>query len=281
MRRSLATCTFLFSFLLAIDCYGQQFITIKGNQIQYETKGTGQPVVIFVHGYAGSLSSFDSVFDKVAAFTTAVRYSRAGLGKSSFDNQNKDFDTIVRELESVIDTLHISQPFVLVGHSYGGLIIRSYSRKHPKKIAGLLFDDATFEDYFDKLKPVNANAEALELREHEANKINFPSKGMDAEFKSMWRVWHSPEKWKGWFDAMPDVPTVVLTAMKITDTLLRSSQQAMAIRYEAQGRWLQGKPFRMQVGVADAGHLLHRDTPYIFTESVHLLIDVIRNRSAR
>jgi hypothetical protein len=69
--------------------------------------------------------------------------------------------------------------------------------------------------------------------------------------------------------------------MKITDTLLRGTQQAMAIRYEAQSRWLQGKQFRMQAGVADAGHLLHRDTPYIFTKSLHLLVDVIRNRKAK
>lgn len=268
-------------FFFSTQSFAQQFVPIKGNQIQYEKSGTGLPAVIFVHGYAGSLSSFDSVFNKVAALTTAIRYSRAGLGKSSYENKSKDFDSIVIELELLIDTLHIPQPFVLAANSYGGLIIRAYAKRHPEKIAGLLFDDATFEDYFDKLKPLKKNAEALESNEHEANKIKYPSRGMDDEFRSMWKVWHSPDRWQQWFEPMPSVPTVVLTSMKITDSLLRCSQEAMNIRYAAQSRWVQNKPFSMQIGLSDAGHLLHKDAPQIFVESIQMLINVIRKTAAK
>ena len=66
-----------------------------------------------------------SFFFKISAFTTAVRYSRVGLGNSRYDHKNKDFDTMVSELEALINALNISQSFLLVGHSYGGLIIRS------------------------------------------------------------------------------------------------------------------------------------------------------------
>ena len=48
----------------------------------------------------------------MSKFTTAIRYSRAGLGNSSYANKNKDFDTIVYELESLINALNIPQPFV-------------------------------------------------------------------------------------------------------------------------------------------------------------------------
>lgn len=264
--------------LVANSISAQEFMPINGNQIQYEKKGTGQPAVIFVAGYGGPLASFDSVFDKVSKFTTAIRYSRAGLGNSSYANKNKDFDTIVYELESLINALNIQQPFVLVGHSYGGLIIRSYAKRHPSNIAGLLFDDATFEDYFNRLTPLKINAESLELKGHDIVKKKYPSQARDDEFKSLWKVWHSPDEWKKWFEPMPSVPTVVLTSMKIADSSLRANQQLMDARYLAQSQWTKNKPFSMQIGVSNAGHFIHKDTPSIFVESVAMLLIAIRQK---
>lgn len=264
--------------LVANSLIAQEFMPINGNQIQYEKKGAGQPTIIFVAGYGGSLASFDSVFDKVSQFATVIRYSRAGLGNSSYTNKNKEFDTIVYELESVINALNIQQPFVLVGHSYGGLIIRSYAKRHPSKIAGLLFDDATFEDYFNRLTPLEKNAESLELKGHDIVIKKYPSQARDGEFKSLWKVWHSPDKWNKWFEPMPSVPTVVLTSMKISDSSLRANQQLMDARYLAQSQWTKNKPFSMQIGVSNAGHFIHKDRPSIFVESVTMLLNAIRQK---
>ena len=262
--------------LLANLISAQQFTLINGNQIQYEIKGTGQPAIIFVAGYGGPLASFDSVFTKVSEFTTVVRYSRAGLGNSSYANKNKDFDTIVNELETLINVLQIQKPIVLVGHSYGGLIIRSYAKRHPTSIAGLLFDDAAFEDYFKRLSPIKQNAQSLELKDHDIVMKKYPVQAMDDEFRSLWKVWHSPGKWNKWFEPMPSVPTVVLTSMKIADTSLRANSQLMDARYAAHSVWTKNKPFSMQTGMSNAGHFIHKDAPSIFVESVEILLKVIR-----
>ena len=270
-------CFLLLTFMLLANWLSaQEFTRINGNQIQYEKKGTGQPAIIFVAGYGGPLSSFDSIFTKVSELTTVVRYSRAGLGNSSYAIKNKDFDTIVNELESLINALHIQKPIVLVGHSYGGLIIRSYAKRHPTNIAGLLFDDATFEDYFNRLTPLKENAESLELKDHDIVIKKYPLPAMDDEFKSLWKVWHSPDKWNNWFEPMPSVPTVVLTSMKMADTFLRANRQLMDARYLAHSQWTKDKPFSMQIGVSNAGHFIHKDAPAMFVESVEMLLNVIR-----
>lgn len=257
--------------------FAQDYVIINGNHIQYEKKGMGQPFIIFVAGYGRPMATFDSVFDKISLFTTVIRYSRAGTGNGSYENVNKDFDSTVAELGLLVDSLHLSQPLVLIGHSYGGLIIRSYAKKHPEKIAGFLFDDATFEDYFKRLLPLEKNAEAIELNGNDISLKVYFSKAKNDEFKAMWKVWHSPMHWDHWFVPMPAVPTVILTSMKVTDSPLRNKKELMDVRYEAQGVWIQDKPFSMHTGIATAGHFIQNDAPAIFIESTRMLIDVIRN----
>ena len=263
--------------LLTHTLFAQQYFKINGNQIEYQKKGAGETYVIFVAGYGRPLSAFDSVYDKVSEFTTAIRYSRAGTGNSSYDNRNKEFDSTVAELDLLIDSLNISKPFVLIGHSYGGLIIRSYAKKHPARIAGLLFDDATFEDYFKRLLLLEKDAESIELKGNETSLKAYFSKAKNDEFKAMWNVWHSPDKWEKWFFPMPYIPTVVLTSMKITDAPLRNNAQLMKARYSAQSVWTQDKPFSMQIGIDNAGHFIQNDASEIFIESVQLLLNVIKS----
>lgn len=260
--------------LLFTRSFSQDFVKLNGNQINYEKKGNGSPTIVMVSGYGGSLNSFDSVFNKLSKLTTVVRYSRAGLGKSSYENVGKDFDTMVLELESLIQSLSIDERIVLIGHSYGGLIIRSYAKRHPEKVCGLLFDDSTFEDYFDRLTPIENDAEKIEMKEHEDLNSRKP---MDDEFRSLWKVWHSSDNWTKWFDPMPQVPTVVLTSMKITKSGLRANDKLMDARYSAHSIWTKNKPFSVQIGLTNAGHFIHKDNPKVFVESVNMLLSAIRN----
>jgi pimeloyl-ACP methyl ester carboxylesterase len=261
--------------LISIKSFTQDFVKINGNQINYEKKGNGSPTIVMVSGYGGPLTSFDSVFNKLSKLTTVVRYSRAGLGKSSYENVDKDFDSMVSELESLIENLSIDEEIVLIGHSYGGLIIRSYAKRHPEKVCGLLFDDSTFEDYFNRLTAIEKDAEKIEMKEHEDLNSHKP---MDDEFRSLWKVWHLPNNWANWFDPMPQVPTVVLTSMKITKSGLRANDKLMEARYSAHSTWTMNKPFCMQIGLANAGHFIHKDNPKVFVESVNMLLSAIRNK---
>jgi pimeloyl-ACP methyl ester carboxylesterase len=256
----------------------QEFVNVKGNKIHYEKKGVGIPCVIFVSGYGDPLESFDSVFNEVAKVSTAIRYSRSGIGKSSYSNKEKDFDSIVTELDSFIKSLKIVAPYILIGHSYGGLIVRSYAKIHPDKVGGLLLDDATFEDYFERLSPYDKDAKKIERQEHEDWLKTDTSKATDDEFKSLWNVWHSPANWKKWFEPLPQVPVFIMTSMKVTGASLRNSEAVMYERYLAHDIWTKYVPFSMHIGLTTAGHFIHSDEPKIFIGVVDMLLNTIRQK---
>ena len=111
-----------------INCHSQDFVMINKEKIHYEIKGSGEPWIVLVTGLGMELNEFDSIFYDLSKETTVLRYSRAGNGRSSYNNKRDDFDETVNKLELLINELNVPEPFILSGHSYGGLIIRAYAK---------------------------------------------------------------------------------------------------------------------------------------------------------
>ena len=63
----------------------------------------------------------------------------------------------VNRLRRLIDTLSLKPPFILVGHSYGGTLVRQFASQYPSEIKGLLLIDATPESYIQRFLPVMPN----------------------------------------------------------------------------------------------------------------------------
>jgi pimeloyl-ACP methyl ester carboxylesterase len=114
--------------------------------------GEGRPTVVFEAGMGASRGSRGLVAPEVARETTAVVYDRAGLGRSPRDTQPR---TLQRAADDLMDLLEIlgDGPFVLVGHSYGGPIVRAVAAQRPDLVAGLVLVDQSDEGcpiYFDE-----------------------------------------------------------------------------------------------------------------------------------
>jgi len=255
---------------------GQDFLLVEGNKLHFERKGSGFPFMVFVTGLAGSLSDFDSTFNRVALVTTGVRYSRSGMGNSSYDRKGKSFDSIVGELDSFIKASNVPEPFVLVGHSYGGLIVRSYAKRYPKNVCGLLLIDPTFEDYFSILGQYESKAEEVERKEFESWLGADTSSAQHHEVESLWKVWHSRDQWTQWFEPLPDIPVFVLTSMEVSQGSLRTSEALMQARYSAHTRLVRKSPFGLQIGMTRAGHYLHEEDPETFMDAVRIMLRVSR-----
>jgi pimeloyl-ACP methyl ester carboxylesterase len=68
-------------------------------------------------------------------------YDRGGLGWSERCRRPRTLEQITRELESLLRAAEIGPPYVLVGHSFGGLVIRAFAHERPDQVAGLVFVD--------------------------------------------------------------------------------------------------------------------------------------------
>ena len=116
----------------------------KGYSLQAEQQGQGTLTVIFESGFGQGAGAWKDVMADLGAQCQCIAYARAGLGKSGTDGKPKTIAEHVQDLGAVIDALAPGRKVVLVGHSYGGLLVTEYARLHPEHVQGVvLVDPAT------------------------------------------------------------------------------------------------------------------------------------------
>lgn len=105
--------------------------------------GHGAPTVVFENGLGGRLQWWAEVLPAIAQETTVFAYNRAGTGTSTEASTPRDGETIINELRRNLRDKDIAPPYVLVGHSLGGLYVQLYARRYPQEVAGLVLVDST------------------------------------------------------------------------------------------------------------------------------------------
>jgi pimeloyl-ACP methyl ester carboxylesterase len=119
------------------------------------------PTVIFESGIAATSQNWLRVQEVVAAYARAVSYDRSGLGWSSPSASERTPSNIARELREMLWHAKIPGPYVLVGHSFGGLVVQRYAAEYPDEILGvILVDPMRVEDW----PPVNETQRAMLVR---------------------------------------------------------------------------------------------------------------------
>lgn len=101
------------------------------------------PLVVFEAGLSAPAASWVHTQREVSAQARTLSYDRAGYGGSDVDPHERTLERIVDDLTALLDALGETSPVVLVGHSWGGPIIRLFADRHPERVAALVFVDAT------------------------------------------------------------------------------------------------------------------------------------------
>jgi pimeloyl-ACP methyl ester carboxylesterase len=104
-------------------------------------KGSGGPTVLFESGIAATNLNWRHIQNCVSELTHTASYDRAGLGWSSPATTARTPGNIAMELHSMLEAAGIKPPFVLVGHSFGGLVMRRYAQLFPEDVAGMVLVD--------------------------------------------------------------------------------------------------------------------------------------------
>ena len=101
------------------------------------------PAIVFEAGARSRLETWDAVFAEVATFAPAIAYDRAGNGLSPPDGRAATPAHIAERLHALLAATGVPPPYVLVGHSWGGPLIRMFAGMYPAEIGGLIFVDTT------------------------------------------------------------------------------------------------------------------------------------------
>jgi pimeloyl-ACP methyl ester carboxylesterase len=125
---------------------GGELVDVGERRLYVECIGSGSPVVMLEAGLGLTSQSWTSVQLDLGRTTRTCAYDRAGLGDSDAMPGVHDAGDEIRDLERLLERGRIEPPYVLVGHSYGGLLARLYARAHPDQMAGVVFVDAMGRD---------------------------------------------------------------------------------------------------------------------------------------
>lgn len=138
-----------------------------GRRLNLYCVGEGSPTVVFDAGLGGDTASWDTVQPAVAQKTRTCSYDRAGLGFSDPATRPGTSANIVDDLQRLLTAAGIKPPYILVGHSYGGLNVRLYAYDHPAEVVGMVLVDPSHED--DEPRAWQIEGEAAKAKWEQTN----------------------------------------------------------------------------------------------------------------
>lgn len=130
-------------------------VTVGSDRLHVETIGEAGPTVVFEAGLGNDATTWKSVAAPIAAFARVVLYDRVGLGQSS---QLKDAraaitaDEVASRLHALLAAADIHPPYILVGHSLGGLYMQMFARKYANQVSGIVLLESSSTEAPSELK---------------------------------------------------------------------------------------------------------------------------------
>lgn len=125
----------------------------RGRRLYVVEKGSGAPAVLFEAGIAATNLNWHHIQEHVARFTSTASYDRSGLGWSSPCRTARTPGNIAAELRTMLQCAGIKPPYILVGHSFGGLVMRRYAVTYREDVAGVVLIDPMRCEEWPPLNP--------------------------------------------------------------------------------------------------------------------------------
>lgn len=123
--------------------------TDNNRTVELYSKRNGSPTVVFENGLDGTMQWWSKVIPVVETNLSVFAYNRSGYGKSTPTQSVRDGEHIVEELRATLKSNAIEPPYILVGHSIGGLYMQYFARKYPNEVKALILVDSTHPNQLD------------------------------------------------------------------------------------------------------------------------------------
>jgi pimeloyl-ACP methyl ester carboxylesterase len=120
-----------------------QLIDVGGHRLHLSCTGSGSPTVVLEPGMGGASLDMAWIAQAVARDSRVCVYDRAGRGWSDAADGPQDAAQTATDLHTLLGRAHIPGPYVLAGHSFGGLYILTFAATYPDQVAGMVLVDST------------------------------------------------------------------------------------------------------------------------------------------
>lgn len=247
-----------------------QMVDVGGYSLNIAISGTGSPTVVFESGMGATMQSWGRVQAEVAGFTQVVTYDRAGMGKSEQGPLPRSSERIAVELHTALKNVSVTPPYVLVGHSIGGIHIRVFAKMYPKEVAGIVLIDPSSEDFFKQLE-VRFPELWKKIKEMEGRGLSLAPQGVRRELEAIdLDINQAKAAWP-----LPAVPVVLITS---TYAAPLTTPESRDLWLELHKRFLKRVPNAKHVVTEKSGHFIHSQEPELVTEAIRDIVNQVNRR---
>jgi pimeloyl-ACP methyl ester carboxylesterase len=255
------------------DEWRSTVVSIGAHRLHAAWAGEGQPTVVLDHALAASSQRWGPVPRAVATFTRVFAYDRAGCGRSELAQPAAGARTTrdcVNDLHALLASVPLPPPYVLVGHSFGGLNALLYASQYPDEVVGMVQIDATTPEdadarYRSLLSPRLKREWTRMARRRNAEGIDLAT---------------SRAQVRGDLRLRP-MPLVVLSSLRDETPPGWPAEQLERARLEFQAALAGLVPGGRHVLAEDGGHFIQEDRPDLVIDAVRAVVSEAREPPVR
>lgn len=262
------------SFDRSVDVGGGRRLHINCSGLNFE----GNPAVVLESGAGNASSIWNRVLPEVAKFTRVCTYDRAGLGSSDPVPAPRTIVAVAEDLHTLLVNAKVTGPYILVGHSLGGILIRLYASDYPAEVVGMVLVDSAHEDEPDRglaliphetLLGMLKQAQPDDLVPQSAERID--SCSIRALMNAL--NWHS------------DIPLIVLTQGRPYGPNMVAvpsiAPQAYQLHLALQRDLVRRSSRSRQVIAKKSGHDIHQDQPELVIAAIGQVVNEIKTTAGK
>lgn len=249
-------------------------VPLEGYTLAVRDYGVGWPAIIIEGGLACSKELYTGLQFDLAKKTRVISYDHAGIGESTPRAAERTLPHYVEELRALLEQKQLKPPYILLGHSLGGHIIRYYAHLHPEEVGGLIFIDHPHEDWFRYIRetwPKEASERYFEWWRPEGSKYE----GTALEELLLYEK--NGDLVRGIYPRA-DVPTLMFTGNAEMHYLPAEKERDRKKWAELQASIIANVRDKKHIVDREVGHVPFRQKPELFAREIGEFVDRVRVR---
>ena len=275
------------------------FVKVDGRQVHFRQSGDGDFTFVLEAGLGDYSGSWGTLAPALAEIGRVFVYDRAGLGWSEESPHPRTARHIASELHDVLESVHARKPYILVGHSLGGVSQFCYALDYPDEVAGLLLIDPSHKDQLKRLPAPPAIFTLVfpqitrtapfglpQLLFRSPDPVQNQTRHVQSSGAELRAFLNIAETWGDRPLHLGNMPIYVLTAGDYKGMPGKSDAEKRAVweiwrSLHAELAAASSSEIRKQEIIEGASHNIHRTHPAAVVEAAKELVDRIRARTPR